>query len=179
MAPELLWRHHAHPRTQAPATVRAGAAGHPPSGDDISEPLWSGHPCPAASISLCGGPAATLPLGYHHLGDFYNLGGTFCSEQDLCARVPHSLCHPRLAPLASGDLVPCVGHTKPPLETSPLGLGARPVTPLPGGHRWPRGQDCSGAGRLPTRPHDHHGHAGCHGYARVDRGAPGVRATQE
>ena len=28
------------------------------------------------------------PLGYHHLGDFYTLGGALHNKQDLCTRVP-------------------------------------------------------------------------------------------
>ena len=68
------------PRPSSYSGPNEGAAEHPPGGGDVPEPLRS-HPRPLAY-------AAARAPGYHHLGDFYDPGGTLHTKQDLHPRVP-------------------------------------------------------------------------------------------
>ena len=60
----------------APPAEGAGAAGHPPSDNNVPPP-----DAPAAY-------AAALAMGYHPLGDFCDVGGALRSERDLRTHVP-------------------------------------------------------------------------------------------
>ena len=149
--------------------------------------LWNGAPHPKRggayrgpiAVTIVQMPnAAALAMGYHHLGDFYDLGVQRMGLAHTRASRVHGPSPPGSVAPAPGCSAPSAGNAGSPMVASAQKLGARSDAPLPmhGGNRGPRSQDRPSPDCQLARPsvEAHHGPGRCQGHTRVGYGAPGV-----